>query len=427
MFLAKTLSPLVLTFILASAGLAQNTADTLVGITNNPNSTGATTLDTQVHAFKNCAAAAQVGKVGFHAGNLFAGGTAYDPRHNAVWVSDGSRIVLYRPSDKATLCTFKPTRALGIVSGLAFSPSRRELYQLETITNKMALTIYDVTKIVNCSPTIKKGGCTVNISTTGETAGGLAYDEARDLFYYVTSWFGFASPGFTIYAAPRSNPCQLKSLAFSPCSGSAPVTGAAYGACSKFLYIAMGSEVNVVRMDDPLNGKTLNMNQLFKAPCCKKQRGNMWSGLALMPRWNKSLVGRSCVSTSCGTCSNMKLDLSGGAMVLGNPDVAMNITGAPSSSTGAFYVSIGSCSSGLSLPGLCGQVYPVIKGPFPLLLGVFPLVGQGGACAGSLNLKLGGVPRVAGLCGVSACSQFLIRCAQGGAGLTNALEFSIGG
>ncbi len=114
-------------------------------------------------------------------------------------------------------------------------------------------------------------------------------------------------------------------------------------------------------------------------------------------------------------------------MVLGNPDVAIDISGAPTGGTGAFYISLGTCTGGLGLPGLCGQVYPSLGAGFPVLLGIFPLGGQSGACAGSLNLKLGGVPNDAALCGVSACSQFLIRCAQGGAGLTNALEFTIGG
>ncbi|MHC5072293.1 MAG: hypothetical protein ACYTGO_17595 [Planctomycetota bacterium] len=433
MYLTKFLSPFVLmTLVVTTAAMAQSNADTLVGMTNNITSTGATSLDMQVPSFSNCSAATSLGNVGSHSGNAFAGGTAYDPRHQAVWASDGSSILLYRPSDKKILCQFKPTLQIsqprvGVVSGLAFSPSRRELYQLETITNQMALTIYDVTNITNCNPGVKKGGCIAKIGTPGETAGGLAYDEVRDLFYYVTSWYGFARPGFTIYAAPRNNPCQLTSIMFSPCSDTAPAFGAAYGACTRFLYIAKGNEINVVRMDDPLNGKTVNMNQLLKVGCCQKQNGHMWSGLALIPRWSSKRVGSSCLSAGCGTCSSMKLDLGGGAMILGNPDVALTIADAPTGGTAAFYISLGNCSNGVGLPGLCGQVYPAIGGAFPMLLGVFPLGGQGGTCAGSLNFKLGGVPRDASLCGVSACSQFLIRCATGGAGLTNALEFSVGG
>jgi len=439
----KILPIVALILATASTALAQNGADTLVGITNNVKSTGASTLDMQVPMFSKCGAATQVGAVGTHNRSIFAGGSAYDSRHQAVWVSDGTRISLYRLRDKQTLCTFKPTvristPAVGVVSGLALSASRGELYQLETITNQMALTVYDVSNISgNCSPAVKKAGCAVKIGTPGEFAGALAYDEVRDLLYYVTSWMGFARPGFTIYAAPRANPCKLTSIAFAPCSSTAtgprfplpgqPATGAAYGHCQQFLYVATGSEVNVVRMVDPLNGKTLNMNQLLNAPCCQKQTGDMWAGLAVMPRWGKRLVGQSCVPSNCGACSSMMLDLAGGDLVLGNPDVAMDISGAPTGSTGAFYISLGTCTSGVGLPGLCGQVYPSLGGAFPVLLGIFPLAGQGGACAGKLNLQLGGVPNDGALCGVSACSQFLIRCAQGGVGLTNAMEFSIGG
>ena len=124
----------------------------------------------------------------------------------------------------------------------------------------------------------------------------------------------------------------------------------------------------------------------------------------------------------------MKLDLSGGDAVLGNPDLAISITAAPTGSSAAFYISFGSCNvQGLGLPGLCGQVHLPFSGPFPMFIGVFPLGGQGGTCAGSLNLKVGGVPRDSSLCGVTTCSQFLVRCPKGGAGLTNALSFSIGG
>jgi len=429
----KAFSGVVLALAVAATAAAQNASDTLLGITNNVQSTGASTLDMQVPSFGNCSAATQVGPVGLHNSNTFAGGSAYDPRHRAVWVTDDTRIVLYRPSDKQTLCTFRPTRqistpAASVISGLALSPSRGELYQLETITNQMALTVYDVSSIGgNCNPAVKKAGCTVKIGTPGETAGALAYDEVRHLFYYVTSWYGFARPGFTIYAAPRSDPCRLTSILFSPCSGSQPATGATYSACRQFLYVATGNEVNVVQMVDPLNGKTVNMNQLLNVPCCQKQKGDMWAGLAVMPKWGKRLVGQSCLPNTCGGCGNMTLDLSGGDLVLGNPDVAIDITGAPTGGTGAFYISPGVCTNGLGLPGLCGQVHPALGGGFPLLLGVFSLGGQGGACAGSLNLKLGGVPRDPALCNVSACTQFLIQCAQGAAGLTNAIEFTVGG
>ena len=81
------------------------------------------------------------------------------------------------------------------------------------------------------------------------------------------------------------------------------------------------------------------------------------------------------------------------------------------------------------IAGLCGSVYPSLQAPFPLLIGVFNLGGTG-TCGGALNLPLGTVPTNASLCGVKTCTQFLIRCPSGGqlsAGLTNALEFSVGG
>lgn len=413
---------------------AQTSSDTLIGITNAPTLPSSATVDTQIHAFGTCKAASMVGPALLNGNGDLSGGTAWDPRHEAAWISDTRNIALYRPSDKKILCQFTPTFKLTtstvrpVVSGLAFSPSRRELYQVETVPNQMAITVYDVTTVNNCNPSVKKAGCTTNLNITGERAGGLAFDEARSLFYIVTTWSGFGGPGNTIYASPYASPCKLTTIAFNPCSRASTITGAGYSNCSKFLYLSTSTEVNVVRMDDPLNGQVTNMNQLLNLGCCQKQLGSGWAGLAVMPTWNKRSVGNSCLASSCGSCSSMQLDLGGGEAVLGNPDLAMTISGAPSSSTGAFYISGGSCTRGTSIPGLCGSVYPSLQAPFPLLLGVFPLGGTG-TCGGSLNLKLGSVPTNASLCGITTCSQFLIRCPQGGlsAGLTNGLEFTIGG
>ena len=224
-------------------------------------------------------------------------------------------------------------------------------------------------------------------------------------------------------------PCTLQTVQLSACTPGGLPTGAGYSSCSKFLYIAMGSEVNVIRMDDPLKGKATNMNQLLNVGCCKKQKGSGWGGLAVIPAWKKTLVGSSCLASSCGTC-NMKLDFGGGDGTLGNPDLTMTISGAPTNSTGAFYLSAGACTSGFVLPGVCGRVYISVTAPNPLFVGIFNLGGSGGTCAGSLNLKVGGVPTNTALCGFTTCTQFLIRCPKGGAlsaGLTNGLQFSIGG
>ncbi|MHC4851933.1 MAG: hypothetical protein ACYTF5_07940, partial [Planctomycetota bacterium] len=412
---------------------AQNNSETLVGLTNSPLLPSSSSVDMQVPSFTNCTAATQIGFPLLNNTNSMAGGSAYDPRHKAVWLCDSRLIILYRLSDKKTLCSFTPKLQLStaafrsVVSGLAFSPSRRELYQVETIPNAMAITVYNVSTVTNCNPAWKNLG-RATLGITGEQCGGLAFDEARSLFYYVTTWAGFAGPGNSIYAATYANPYKMTTNAVSPCSRGSTMTGAAYSNCSRFLYVATASEVNVVRMDDALNGKTTNMNQLLKVSCCQKQKGSGWAGLGLIPAWKKKIVGTSCLSTACATCNSMKLDLGGGDAALGNPDLALTITGAPSGSTGAFYIALGSCTQGTALLGLCGQVYPVIQPPFPMLLGVFNLGGSG-TCGGSLNMKLGGVPTSASLCGATACTQFLIRCPQGGlaAGLTNGLEFSIGG
>jgi hypothetical protein len=435
MQLLKNFSTLVLLLGITSATVAaQNNADILVGITNSTLLPSSSSVDTQVPSFSNCTAATQVGFPLLNNTNAMAGGSAYDPRYQAVWVTDSRTIILYRLSDQKTLCSFTPTRQLvttttpSVISGLAFSPSRRELYQVESVPNQMAVAIYNVATINNCKPTVKTLGAQA-LTITGEQCGGFAFDEARSLFYYVTTWSGFAGNGNSIYAAPYASPYKMASNSVTPCTRGSLILGAAYSACNQFLYLATTTEVNVIRMDDPLNGKTTNMNLLLSAPCCQKQKGGGWAGLGVIPAWGKTLVGSSCLRDSCGGCNSMKLDLAGGDAVLGNPDLAMTITGAPTNATAAFYISLGACTSGTSLPGLCGSVYPSLQAPFPLLIGVFNLGGTG-TCGGALNLPLGQVPTNASLCGVTTCTQFLIRCPQGGqlsAGLTNALEFTVGG
>lgn len=428
----KNLSTLLFVGVITTALGAQTAVDTLVGITNAPLLPSSSSVDTQVPSFTNCSAATQVGFPLLNNSLSTAGGAAYDPRHQAVWVTDSRSIILYRLSDQKTLCSFTPTRQLvtsttpSAVSGLAFSASRRELYQVETASNQMAVAIYDVTTVTNCQPKVKTLGAH-RLGITGEQCTGLAFDEARSLFYYVTNWAGFSGAGSSLYAAPYASPYNMTSNSLSLCTQNSTILGAGYSNCSKFLYLAAASEVNVVRMDDPLNGKTTNMNVLLKASCCQKQKGGGWAGVSVIPAWNKQLVGSSCLANTCGGCNSMKLDLAGGDAVLGNPDLAMTITGAPTNSTGAFYISVGTCTSGVGIGGLCGSVYPSLQAPFPILLGIFNLGGTG-TCGGSLNLPLA-VPSDANLCGVTTCSQFLIRCSGGGlsAGLTNALEFSVGG
>ena len=61
-------------------------------------------------------------------GNFWAGGTAYGPRHQSVWISDGTTIAEVRLSDGKTLCSFKAQlmNAKAVVSGLAIADKGRQ-------------------------------------------------------------------------------------------------------------------------------------------------------------------------------------------------------------------------------------------------------------------------------------------------------------
>ena len=153
-----------------------------------------------------------------------------------------------------------------------------------------------------------------------------------------------------------------------------------------------------------------------------------WAGLAYVPNSVVKSVGSSCLNSGCTKCSNMTLGFTGGDLALGNQDLAIQITGAPAGSTAGFYLSPGKCQTpGLSLSGLCGAIHLSIGTGIPIFVGNFSL-GTGIGCTGSMKLKAP-IPSNAALCGRTICSQFLIRCPAGGraAGLTNAIEFSVGG
>lgn len=380
----------------------------------------------------NCATAQKVGNsLGW---SFYGGGTAYDAARQAVWVSDGRQITLQQLSNGQASCTFNATLSgtygtSNFVSGLAHCNKRKQLIQLEMVvgqsSNSAVLRFYDTSA---CPPKLLTTNCSFAIpnGNTPGVAHGLAYDEARDLIFFVMSGSGFAgwtsSVNYVNFAvACLARPNTFSVPLFSACSGNNnPVTGMAYNPCTQVLYLTEGNAVLKLDISNLSSPKNLNTT----TACCKlNQTGKTWAGLAIVPNSVVKSVGSSCLGSGCPSCSSMKLDFVGGDLALGNQDLAIQITGAPAGGTAGFFLSPGQCQTpGLSLPGLCGAVH--ISTATPLFIGNFGL-GTGSGCTGSLKLGTP-MPSSASLCGVTICSQFLIRCPSG-AGLTNALEFSVGG
>ncbi len=386
----------------------------------------------------NCATAKKVGSSMAWAFN--GGGTAYDAARQAVWVSDGRQIALQQVSNGAASCRFNATLSgtygrTNFVSGLAHCNRRKELIQMEMVvgakSNSLVLRFYDTSA---CPPKLLKTTCSFAIPTTTVpgVARGLAYDEVRDLIFFTMSGSGIVgwttSVNYVNYAVAClvTKPGTFSVPLISPCGGTnIPVTGMAYSPCTKVLYVTEGNvilKLNITNLAKPVN---LNAN----AKCCKfNVTGRTWAGLAYVPNSVVKAVGSSCLNSGCASCGNMTLGFTGGDLALGNQDLAIQVTGAPAGGMAGFYLSAGKCQTpGLSLSGLCGAIHLTISAGQPLFVGNFSL-GTGSGCTGSMKLTAP-IPSNAALCGRTICSQFLIRCPAGGlaAGLTNAIEFSVGG
>ena len=299
-----------------------------------------------------------------------------------------------------------------------------------TSSNSLVLRFYDTSA---CPPKLLKTTCSFAIPTTTApgVAHGLAYDEVRDFIYFTMSGSGFAgwstSVNYINYAVVcLAKPSTLSVPLFSPCGGNnSPVTGMAYNPCTKVLYLTEGNAM--LKLDITNLSKPVNLNA--SAKCCKLNLPRKaWAGLAYVPNSVVKSVGQSCFNSGCTKCSNMTLGFTGGDLALGNQDLAIQVTGAPAGGQAGFFLSPGKCQTpGLSLPGLCGAIHLTIGTGIPIFVGNFSL-GSGTGCTGSMKLNAP-IPSNAALCGRTICSQFLIRCPAGGlaAGLTKAIEFSVGG
>ena len=392
------------------------TTDRLIGWAAPPSSSTTGQIDIQT-IINPCPPAGTVCKPIFGKPEFkYSGGTAYDPRHQSVWVSDGFVLAEFKVRGCQGLCKQVPTLIGGTqstVSGLAISDRHSLLFQLETYPGNLGIVTYNNK---NCPPqAISK--CQFPIGPQ-DIAAGLAYDEARDLLYYTISQpTAIGTWNTTLMVAPANNPCNpvCKWLLPQNCTRQL-ITGLAYNACRGELYATDGQITQVVRVINPLNCQ-------FKAShCCKKGLAGDWKGLCFVPGWTRVNVSKSCSKLPCQNCPNMVSNLTGGDTSLGNPDFGFTLTGAPTGSTGILLVKPGSCGPPLNIPFLCGPLYA-----FPAGLIQAVTLGGTGTCGGSANVNLP-LPPTTIICGAKLCAQWLVFCTGGGGigfGVSNAIEFTI--
>ena len=346
-------------------------------------------------------------------------GSAYDPRYQTVWVSDGTVLAEYQvdsPSSCTPRCNFFKGSKANVnawISGLAISDNKPRLFQMSTLPGYMEIATYDMsTTKCPTNPVF----CKTPISTQA-VATGLAYDEIHDLLYIVVDdpiatggWF------HTLYVAKASSPCNFicKAQIFS-CSSNLS-TGLAYECCRQRLFITDGQVTQTYYVGNAAQC------QIKVGPCCKKQLSPVWRGLAVIPGWHNKVVGVSCTSPVCATCSSMQM------YTVGDPSLGstfrIGLQNAPSGGFASLYLKLGTAGTGLAFPPpFCGTWYA-----FPQIF-AFPMgpLGGSGTCNGNRNEALP-IPPHMSLCGRTFTAQWFLFCTNGssfGLGFSNGLEFSI--
>ncbi|MCA8969588.1 MAG: hypothetical protein KDC95_07390 [Planctomycetes bacterium] len=398
------------------SGVTQTT--TIIGLADD-----ATATTTQIHSQavdpSSCIPATGVCKTALGAPPSYSGGSAYDARNDAMWISDGKTIQLVDLASCKVLCSFaaQMMNPQATVSGLACSDGGRRLLQLETMPGYAGLRSYDATQ---CPPVPLRDGCTLSISNYAWCAG-LAIDEPRGIV-----WVSVTLPGVVTsrnfmrahaLASKCTQICEFEIPICGPPLISSDVLGLAYDPCSSRLFATFGLHTLPIKIVDPLTCKY----QLES--CCEKRLAGKWRGLAVRSTGTIKPYATGCIGKGCPFCSSMTSGSFGGYPSLGNRDFGYAIQGAPTNSLGLLIVGAGRCTKGIGLPFLCGAIYPSLSSP-TFFLGPVPLTGVA-ACDGSARVPLP-IPSDAGLCDATICLEWVVVCgAISGFGLSPTHELVI--
>ena len=403
-----------------AGGIVQS--DHLIGFADLPSPTATGFIDIQ-DVDNNCQAATTQCKTSFpvRAPVAYAGGTAYDPRYQTVWVSEGWTLSEFyaqnNPLCKQRCKTRKASFAnpQAYVSGLACADKKARLFQLATLPGYMEIAVYDNRQTTQRCPT-KPVFCKRKLKPKS-IATGLAYDEIRDLLY-INIATAVSGGGFSnlLWVSKASNPCQIIcEKAYYHC-GKGMVTGLAYSTCGQRLYATDGQITQPYVMLDPLHCK-------FKTgKCCKKQITPFWRGLAVIPGWKAVSSGSSCTQAPCPTCPSMKMFTSGDPSL--GSTFGIGLQDAPSGAFAALYLKVATAGTGIPLPPpFCGTWFA-----FPSVFSYPVATLPGPAPCGGKTLQSLPIPVNPNFCGIKVTSQYFVFCVSGssfGLGLSNALTWTI--
>jgi len=344
----------------------------------------------------------------------WAGGTAYDPRFQAAWVSDGDLLSLrmIAPNVCKQLCLSKAFRALSpnqraVVSGLAVNDRRSELWQLETTAGVYAVTRYSIGKAPNPC-VVKIDHCIAKLPVANAFAAGLAFDEPRDLLYIAAS-FQVATGAYqhVILVNDRKKPCSSICMFRLPQSClRGMITGLTYDVCKRRLIATDGKFHQEIFVGDPYHCS-------MKVGSCCTAAGD-YGGLGMIPGWKLATVGKPCMPRPCITCPGMGIGLSGGDPSLGNPNFSIDLNNAEGGKLAILALKVG--AAGVGFPVSCSRFYA-----FPWAA-TFVHVVPGVGCGNTAKQPLP-VPTNPALCGFTLTAQWLLICPPFGLGMSDAAQF----
>ncbi len=406
--------------LVAVATLAPLSAQNLIGY-----GTGGGLVPTvQEYDFANCQFGPRCAPAGFPAPFAAdAGGTAYDPIHSGVWISDGRMIARVAADSCDYQC--RPTPYPGsvtnaYVTGLAFRESRGQLFILDSVgqltvvvERNCQLSVVSRCRIASSFPTVAHWG-------------GLAVDEVTGQVLVTAT---LASGAQHLLLLDAANPCRMIcSVRIRNCLNSPPlgtILGLAHDPCDGRVYFTDG-----VAMVSAHLGRTGGNCVLAGYRCCNAGITlSRFHGLCIRPKGVTS-HGRSCTNGTCPTCPSMEQVVVGDTS-LGNPGLRFRLINAPRNANAFLALGAGSCTNGgPTLWPLCGPILvpsmpipPIIVGPFPTgVAGTAP-------CDGVATVPVP-VPLDPALCGDRFSTQFILLCRRTlgfGTGLSNCISFQITG
>lgn len=340
-----------------------------------------------------------------------SGGSAYDSRFQALWVSNGQGIQLRSLDTCNPICSFAAAHSAANmhVSGLAFDADHKLLWQVEQDgAGHFGYVVYDVSGApTTCATPLRR--CSGNLPVTGGFVAGLAYDVLRNVIYTTISWNDNGYKHAIIVTEP-SDPCRIVCRWTLPSSACPQriLQGAAYDACNRRLTVTDGIVVQTIVVGDP------RLCQMTLGTCCPAAA--LYRGLAFVPGWGARRAGASCLGAGCRSCPTMRGSVIGGAPALGSDRFGFSLIDAPSGDIGVLFVQVGACSPPVT--AFCGQFYAWNA---PLIFAQ-PIVGVG--CNGTAEQRFP-IPAIPAACGHPLCAQWLVVCGGGSLGLSDAVEVLI--